>query len=174
MKGQKPMRYMTLALLAAVSVAMSSPAYAGCRAAADPDNPMMTDEDYGIARCRRDAQPSAEDPMVWPADQWLSDLMPGYSRSYDDRYDTRFSNEPAPVRVREVSIEKHVEIRGDDAHPPVRVRPKVLGVRSDANGGANVVRGGHRKCRGVLVLTWGPLGSKAHCHSGRGRARRIF
>jgi hypothetical protein len=45
--------------------------------------------------------------------------------------------------------------------------------RSALPAGPGVMRFEGRGCRGVLVLTWGPLGSKISCHEGAGKLRTI-
>jgi hypothetical protein len=192
MRGHNIVRGLIFVLLSAFGVMMTS-GYAearGCRVAADPDNPMMTSESYGVALCRvhreryrvradrghRPRRTGADDPMVWSDHQWRSDLFAGYSRTYDDRYDRRGRPE-ARHRLRthvvaEVLIASAPQPVTSRAKP-VRRGPKLLSTRQSGNpkAGPGVLRFSGNSCRGVLVLTWGTLGARERCHEAGGRVR---
>lgn len=159
-----------------------------CGRAADRDNPMVWNEGFGVSQCRahrpryhtrkHDGESArgyaaASDPMVWSDTQWRSTLMGGYSHTYDSRYDRRFRREhTAPARVR---VEQRIEVTIlDEAalpEPEETARgPKHLNMRTAGEFKTNrgVLRFGGHDCRGVLVLTWGSLGSKSRCHVGEG------
>lgn len=156
---------------------------ASARPCGDSDNPMVWDEGFGASQCRAhrprydarrpvgNAATDASDPMVWSDKQWGSSLMGGYSRNYDSRYDLRYRRDQAAAHP--VRFEKRVEVTilADDAVDLVEESargPKHLNMRTAGEFKANpgVLRFGGHDCRGVLVLTWGSLGSKSRCHVG--------
>ena len=158
----------------------------------NPDDPMSWSEDFGVARCRakgaryhRDdyagehARGYAErsDPMVWPDDQWRSTLFPGYAQTYDERYDRRFRREHVSTARHVARVEKQIEVRivndseAAPAEPPRGPRLITARAPSDMKTTTGVLRFGGHDCRGVLVLTWGTLGSKSRCHSSDGRIK---
>jgi hypothetical protein len=163
-----------------------------CGRPADRDNPMVWSEGFGASQCRvqrpryhtRDydheaarGYAAASDPMVWSDAQWRSTLMEGYSRSYDSRYDRRFRREHAARSHARIERRIEVTIRQDGAMsaPDAKARgPKLLNVRTTGEFKTNpgVLRFGGHDCRGVLVLTWGSLGSKARCYGNDGRIKR--
>lgn len=191
--GISHMRVMPLLAFTLSMSVLWLPAEAAACGAADPDDPMSWSEDFGVARCRTSAPrhhrddyagerargyAESSDPMVWSDAQWRSTLFPGYARTYDDRYDRRYRREETSVVRRAARIEKRVEVTivNDAEAPPADERPrgpKLLMARtaSDMKTTTGVLRFGGHDCRGVLVLTWGTLGSKSRCHSGDGRIR---
>ncbi len=158
------MRVWVLAsLLAVATVASVGPASAGCRSEVDADNPMVTDEDYGITRC---GDRSDDDPMVWQGDRWQSSLFGGYANDERDR--------PAHVVVHVQQTMITTAPASADAQP-ARKRARLINTRTglERAAGRGVLRFDGRNCRGALVLTWGPLGSKISCHERGGKLRTI-
>lgn len=186
------MRTLSLALAMLMPLLWLSAEAAAC-GAADPDDPMSWSEDFGVARCRSNAPryhrddfagehargyADSADPMVWSDAQWRSTLFPGYARTHDDRYDRRYRREAIPAAPRAARIEKRVEVTivNDAEAPPAAERargPKLISARtpSDMKTTTGVLRFGGHDCRGVLVLTWGTLGSKSRCYNSDGRVR---
>ena len=186
------MRVLSLALLSVVSV-LSLPAGARAEAcAADPDDPMSWSESFGVAQCRtRAARYHADDyngekargyadrsdPMVWSDEQWRSTLFPGYARTYDDRYDRRVRREAPSTAQTTLRVERQIDIKiVSDAEHAREERPRGPKLirrhaPSDMKTTTGVLRFGGHDCRGVLVLTWGTLGSKSRCYSENGRVR---
>lgn len=186
------MRVVLLAFTLSMSV-LWLPGEAAACGAADPDDPMSWSEDFGVARCRSNAPryhrddhagerargyADSSDPMVWSDEQWRSTLLPGYARTYDSRYDRRYRREAVPGARHAARIEKRIEVKiVNDTNAPAEAErprgPRLIGVRtpSDMKTTTGVLRFGGHDCRGVLVLTWGPLGGKSRCHSSDGRVR---
>ena len=175
-------------MLAAVFV--SSGANARSCGRASQDNPMAWNEGFGASQCRvrrpryhshdydgegARGYTAASDPMTWPDSQWHSTLMDGYSRTYDSRYDRRFRRESTGTQIRvERQIEVTIRQNGEAIAPePQPRRPKLLNMRSASDFKANtgVLRFGGHDCHGVLVLTWGSLGSKMRCYTSGGRIK---
>lgn len=161
------------------------------QACGNPDDPMSWNEGFGVARCAergpryhtRDFKGEAargyagrSDPMVWDDNQWRGTLFDGYARTYDRRYDQRTRPSHAP-KV-EVRHERRVDIRiveSKTAEPEAKPRgPRLINMRtrSDMRTTPGVLRFGGHDCRGVLVLTWGTLGSKSRCYEADGRIKR--
>lgn len=161
---------------------------------ANSDSPMVWNDGFGVSRCRAhrpryhtrdyDGQgargyATSSDPMVWSDAQWRSTLMDGYSRNYDSRYDRRFRREPAPAAGTSVRVERQVEVtirQGSEVVDEPQVEPRrarLFNVRTASEFKTNpgVLRFNGHDCRGVLVLTWGSLGSKMRCHEGDGRIK---
>lgn len=117
--------------------------------------------------------------MVSSDAQWSSTLFDGYARTYDRRYDTRFRREPARAARLHDRIERRIEITisegvAEEVAAEAKPRgPKYTNMRtaSDFKTTTGVLRFGGHDCRGVLVLTWGSLGSKSRCHTGDGRIK---
>jgi hypothetical protein len=121
---------------------------------------MATDEDYGITRC---GDREADDPMVWDGGQWQSGLFGGYAHD-EPRHPVRVI-----VRVEQTAMAAPAEAQ------PERKGPRLINMRTraDVPAGRGVLRFEGHDCRGVLVLTWGALGSKISCHEGGGKLRTI-
>jgi hypothetical protein len=190
--GDEKMRVLSPALLLITSVWLSVGAKAETCGAVDPDDPMAWSEGFGIGECRARAAgyhrddydgeqargyADSSDPMVWSDEQWRSTLFPGYARNYDDRYDRRSRREARSMAQQALRVERQVEISiVNDAEHADNERPrgpKLITPRapSDMKTTTGVLRFGGHDCRGVLVLTWGTLGSKSRCYSGDGRVR---
>ena len=172
-------------LLSLMSIGVASASSCG-----SVDDPMSWDEGFGVSRCRVTqeryhihdydsdgmgrAGPGDEDPMSWPADQWRSDLFGGYSHDSDDRYDRRAR--PAPAHAAAAGAAP--EAGEASPAPTLAVRPaprraKLITVGGDMKTRPGVLRFGGHSCRGVLVLTWGKLGSKQQCYSSNSRIRSL-
>jgi hypothetical protein len=186
------MRVLSLALFSITSAFWLSAGAVAGSCGGDPDDPMAWSDGFGIGECRaraaryhrddydgQQARGYAEssDPMVWSDDQWRSTLLPGYERAYNGRYDRRFRREARSGAPQALRVERQVEIsivneagHADNARPR---GPKLIPPRapSDMKTTSGVLRFGGHDCRGVLVLTWGTLGSKSRCYSGNGRVR---
>jgi hypothetical protein len=160
-------------LVCSVLLASVTAAEAGsCRRAIDPNNPMVSNADYGVTRCR--ARRDRADPMVWSDAQWRSSLFGGYAQTYNDRYDRRFRRDEH-ARGAIVRIERNV-VMNDEAAPKTKLRrAKFIGVRgqADPKAGRGVLRFDGHRCRGVLVLTWGTLGAKSRCYHNGGRIKTL-
>lgn len=191
--GDKQMRVLSLALVLVTSVLwLSAGAKAEACGAVDPDDPMAWSDGFGVGQCRARAArynvddydgeqargyADSSDPMVWSDEQWRSTLFAGYAQNYDDRYDRRFRREARSTAQEALRVERQVEITiVSDAEPADEERPsgpKLVRRRapSDMKTTTGVLRFGGHDCRGVLVLTWGTLGSKSRCYSGDGRIR---
>ena len=180
--------FVFVCLMLTLAFAANDASARSCNAKADRDNPMVWSEGFGVSQCRAHrpryhtrkhdgeaargyAAPS--DPMVWSDTQWRSTLMDGYSRNYDSRYDHRFRREK--TESHRVRVEQRVEVTvlSDEAIAELDEQargPKHLNVRTGGEFRSNrgVLRFGGHDCRGVLVLTWGSLGSKSRCHVGEG------
>jgi hypothetical protein len=180
--------FIFVCLMLTLAFAANDASARSCGRAADRDNPMVWSEGLGVSQCRvhraryhtrkhegeaARGYASASDPMVWSDTHWRSTLMDGYSRNYDSRYDRRFRRERASGH--HVRIERRVEltILADDAIAALEEQapgPKHLNMRTAGEFRTNpgVLRFAGHDCRGVLVLTWGSLGSKSRCHVGEG------
>jgi hypothetical protein len=180
-----------LGLIALISMTIAAGGGVAQACGGDSDNPMTWDEGFGVARCAErgpryhihdfDGEGArgyavAADPMVWDDAQWRSTLFGGYARSYDRRYDQRARPHVDATNI-QIRLERHVEVNvregagvKDDAKPR---GPKLLNVRTRSEFKTNpgVLRFGGHDCRGVLVLTWGSLGSKSRCYESGGRSK---
>ena len=165
-----------------------------CRAAKDADNPMVSSEGYGVAKCHKRgpryftaaylgegargyARRVSSDSMVWSDGKWRSSLFGGYARTYNNKYDRRFHRPAAPTRVIEKRIERvHVTATTHlETTKTIRTAPRGPGIaRLRANDGTKSMRGstflGHT-CRGILVLRWGAAGARSRCYYSTGRIR---
>ena len=164
---------------------------AGCRV--DADDPMVSAESFGLSAClergpryhthdydgeaaRGYVQIASSDPMVWADDQWRSSLF-GYNETSSSGYDQRVRRAPAQIVEH---VEKRLVIRSiedqSDGEEVARPRgPKHINVRTlgEMKTSTGVQRFGGHDCRGVLVLTWGSLGSRSRCYDRRSRIRTM-
>ena len=197
-RGHEECLVRSFGLFALISIAAlfaSSGSQAGaCGARADQDNPMAWDEGFGVSHCARHkpryhtsdyegegarGYATSSDPMAWSGTQWGITLFDGYARTYDSRYDRRVRREPAHSARAQVAIDRRIEITvregaSEELAEPAKPRgPKFTNLRtaSDFKTNTGVLRFGGHDCRGVLVLTWGSLGSKSRCHSSEGRIK---
>jgi len=187
------MRVLSLALTLVMSVLwLSASAKAEACGAADPDDPMAWSDGFGVAQCRTRAAryhlddydgeqargyAGSSDPMVWSDEQWRSTLFAGYARTYNDRYDRRVRRDAPSTAQPALRVERQIDIKivtgAQNAREERPRGPKLITRRapSDMKTTTGVLRFGGHDCRGVLVLTWGTLGSKSRCYSGNGRVR---
>ena len=164
--------FWTFAAFVAMSmgaVGASAEDRAACRNAADPDNPMTTNQTYGVASCNAHRarryhtndyaggmswRNASEDPMVWNGNQWGSDLFHGYSHNSDGNYDRRFHpRDEAPAMVR-IEIKRRVNegwVRSSEmGPPPARPQLRVFGTRSNRLGATLGDDRSHGRSHGVL------------------------
>jgi hypothetical protein len=161
-------------VLGCVAVFLFAMTAAGGVARCAKRGPRYHTDDFKGERARGYAKSS--DPMVWNDNQWRSTLFDGYARTYDRRYDQRVRPRPSAVKV-DVRRERRVEIEirnGAQADVEAKPRgPKHLNVRTRGEFRTNpgVLRFAGHDCRGILVLTWGALGSKSRCYDSGGRIK---
>ncbi len=133
--------------------------------------------DYDGEAARGYVQIASSDPMVWVDDQWRSSLFGSYNETTSSGYDQRFRRAPAQIVKR---VEKRLVMRDledeRDAEEVIRPRgPKHINVRTpgEMKTSTGVLRFSGHDCRGVLVLTWGSLGSRSRCYDGRSKIRTM-
>jgi hypothetical protein len=151
-----------------------------CRAGSSVDDPMTTNEGYGIAKCDTRSAPryhrddyagrihrraSPDDPMQWNFNQWRGDLMASFARGRDDRFDRRFHVQyegPAvQLNIRLTVAERWmhvVETSIGRARPQMRVHGTAsnrLGARAPVARRMQAACGGS----GPAILVW--TGAKA-------------
>jgi hypothetical protein len=107
-------------------------------------------------------------PMVWPRDQWRSDLFDSYSQSTRKR--STYRHERHLVRaVNRIVIENN----GEKVQPILR-RARLIRIGGDVETGVavNSVQEDRPRCSGILILTWTGSGTTSRCHRGSATLRQ--
>jgi hypothetical protein len=184
-------RWTLLFGLLAISMAAGAANAQSC--GANPDDPMVWNEGFGVSSCRETRSryhindyegeaargySQSSDPMVWSDDQWRSTLFDGYSHNSDSRYDRRFRREAdvAPPVAVEREVEVIVRQDGEASVKPAEHRGwRYVNRRTppDTKTPNGVLRFDGHGCKGVLVLTWGKLGGKQRCYEGGARRLKV-